>query len=384
MAGTELKIISSCARSPFFKCTRDRTVNYGECSGRLTPLSLGRSKVEEYWTLRTAAGLYDVPERPLEIRGPDAVGFLNRMFTRPIETLRVNRGRYALLCDHRGGMVCDGVLFRLEEQRFWYVHADGAIYTWMMAFADGYDIEIVDPNSWALQIQGPRALDILEACCDDGAPKKFRYFHCAQVKMGGQPVLISRTGWTGELGFEIYNLEPNVDGPALWTHLVESGRDFGMLECGTLGMNCRRIEAGILNYGTDMNDKTTPYDMGLGQFVELDQHDFVGRDALAGADKRTRFTGFKCPKGNIRWGSSVLQNGSRIGLVKAFDHSPYLKCGVGFVLLDSPDFMDATGLTIVDRQGQERPIELTALPFYDAKKRIPRGLETVEFEGVDH
>lgn len=379
MAGTQLNIISSCARSPYFPCTRDRVTIYGEGSGRITPLSLGLDKTEEYWILRKSVGLYDVPERPVEITGGDSVRFLNRVFTRPVETLSINRGRYALLCHQRGGIVCDGVLFRLDDDRYWYVHADRDIYTWLVAQADGYDVSINDPHSWALQLQGPRALEVLGTCCDDGAPAKFEYFHSTQLHMGGQDVLVSRTGWTGELGFEVYNLNPGVDGPALWNHLLEAGREFGIKECGTLGMNCRRIEAGIMNYGTDMNWETTPFDMGLAQFVDLDCHDFIGRGALLKADKRARFTGFKSPEANIKWGSIVLHDGRPAGQVKALEYSPYLECGVGFVLLDNPDLMNADGLTVADRQGQERPLELTPLPFYDPKKLIPRGLETAEF-----
>jgi len=378
MAGTQLNVISSCARSPYFECTRNQALNYGECGGRLTPLSLGNDINDEYWMLRKSVGLFDVPERPVEITGVDSVRFLNRVFTRPTEALKVGRGCYGLLCHQRGGMVCDGVLFRLDEDRFWYVHADGDMYAWLVAQADGFKVEIRDPQSWVLQVQGPRSLEVLAKCCDDGAPENFRYFDITQVRMGGQDVLVSRTGWTGELGFEVYNLDPNVDGPALWNHLLETGREFGIKGCGTLSMNPRRIEAGILNYGTDMDWNTTPFDMGLGRFVDLDSHDFVGRDALVKAEKRARFTGFKCLEGDIKWGSAVLLDGRSVGRVKAFEHSPYLQCGVGFVLLESPDLMQQTGLTVIDREGHERSIELTPLPFYDQEKRIPRGRATLE------
>ena len=106
--------------------------------------------------------------------------------------------------------------------------------------------------------------------------------------MGGQPVLISRTGWTGELGFEVYNMDPNVDGNALWSHLLEAGAPHGMEVLSTYSMNPRRIEAGIMNYGTDMGWDTTPFDLGLGDFVDFG-HDFVGRDALQAAEHAPRF-----------------------------------------------------------------------------------------------
>lgn len=381
MTGMQLNIISSCARSPWFKCTQARTHAWGEHQGRLTPVLLDRAIEEEYWSMRRAAGLFDVPERPLEIFGPDAAQFLNRMFTRPIDKLKINRGRYGLLCHHDGGLACDGVVFRLEEDRYWYVHADRDVFTWMQAHSAGFDITIRDPQSWVLQIQGPRALDILADCCDDGAPAPFNYFYAAQTRMGGQPVLVSRTGWTGELGFEIYNLDPNVDGPALWDHLLKAGTPRGLEVCSTYAMNPRRIEAGILNYGTDMDWNTTPYDLGLSNFVDLESGcDFVGRVALEQADKRPRLTGFKLQNGRVKWGSRVLQGGKAVATVKAFDYSPYLQCGVGYVLFDTPDQMKDDGLVVLDRTGHEHCIVLHALPFYDPEKRIPRGLEVAEFQ----
>lgn len=375
MAGMPLNIISSCARSPYFECTREQTRSYGEHPGRLTPVIFDREVNEEYWVLRKAAGLFDVPERPLELAGRDSARFLDRMFTRPVSTLGLNRGRYGLLCHHGGGIACDGVVFRLDEDRFWCVHADRDVFTWMSALSDGYEVSIRDPRSWVLQIQGPRSLHILADCCDGGTPTPFGYFHTAQVRMGGQPVLISRTGWTGELGFEIYNLDPDLDGPGLWNHLPETGSRNGLEPCSTYAMNPRRIEAGILNYGTDMSWDTTPFDLGLGQFVALDGHDFIGRDALIKADKRSRFSGFKLLEGDVRWGGRVLSQGEPVGAVKAFDHSPYLQCGVGYILFDSADLLERTHLVVLDRQGHERDVALHDLPFYDAGKRIPRGLE---------
>lgn len=215
-------------------------------------------------------------------------------------------------------------------------------------------------------------MDVLAKACDDGAPEPFRYFHIAETRLAGQSVLVSRTGWTGEVGFEVYNLDASVDAPALWNRLVEAGREWNMTVCGLQSMNIRRIEAGILNYRTDMDQHTTPYDMGLGAFVDLDSHGFVGRDALADADKRARFTGFKSRAGRIRYGTVVRLDGRSVGSVTTYEISPYLETGVGFVLLDDAGLMQQTGLVVADREGNELPLELVRLPFYDRDKRIPR------------
>jgi aminomethyltransferase len=372
----EIRVYSRCERSPWFDCTWNEKAFYGEYAGRLVLLSLGNDAVDEYWALRRGVGLFDVPERPVEIRGPDALQLLNPLFTRPVDRLRAGRGAYGLLCHQGGGLVCDGILFRIDEDRYWYVHADADVYTWLVAHAHGLDVEIRDPRSWVLQVQGPKSMDVLARACDGGAPERFNYFDIFEGRMGGQPVLVSRTGWSAELGFEVYNLDPGVDGPALWDHLMASGAGQGIRPCSQLSMNIRRIEGGILNYPTDMNWHTTPYDMGLGMFVDP-EHDFIGRDALRRCSRLPRFSGFKCDAGNPRYGAAIRLDGREVGRVTDFEVSPYLGYGVGFVLLDSPEYMQATGLTAALRAGGECAIELTDLPFYDAEKNIPRGLPAV-------
>ncbi len=378
MSAKQLKVVSHCNKSPWFSRTWSEDAFYGEYAGRLVLLSMGNDSVEEYWKLRKSVGLFDVPERPIEIIGRDAISFLNRMFTRPVDTLRVGRGSYGLLCHQGGGLVCDGILFKLGEDHFWYVHADADVYLWLIAHAHDYQVEIHDPGSWVLQVQGPKSMNVLTHACDGGVAADFRYFDAFQGHMGGQPVLVSRTGWSAELGFEVYNMNPDVDGPALWDHLIAAGAEFGMTGCSQLSMNIRRIEGGILNYRTDMDWCTTPYDVGLGQFVDLDSHDFVGRDALCDASREPRFSGFKCDIRSLAYGSAVLSGGKSVGRVTACEVSPYLKCGVGFVLFDTADNMNGTGFSVSDRNGNECPVELVDLPFYDAEKNIPRGLDSAD------
>ena len=370
------KVFSHCERSPWYACTAGDDAFYSEYAGRLVLLSLGNNSVDEYWHLRRGVGLFDVPERPVEICGPDALPFLNRLFTRPLDRLKVGRGTYGLLCHQRGGLVCDGIVFRIAENRYWYVHADADVTTWLVAHAHGFDVDIRDPNSWVLQVQGPKSMAVLDNACDGGAPDRLNYFDIFQGTMGGQPVLVSRTGWSAELGFEIYNLDPNIDGPALWHHLLDAGAEQNLVACGQLSMNIRRIEAGILNYRTDMDWQTSPYDMGLGMFVDL-EHDFIGRDALQQCDQSPRFTGFTCEAGCPRYDAPVKLNGETVGRVTACEVSPYLQRGVGFVLFDSPEHLQGSGFTAQQRDGSECSIELVALPFYDAEKNIPRGLPPV-------
>ena len=378
MPASRLNVISHFEKSPWFTCTANENAVYTQYAGRLVLNDIGNDIVEEYWALRKSVGLFDVPEKPLEIVGRDAVAFLNRVLTRPVDGLRVGRGSYGLLCHQGGGLVCDGILFRLGENRFWYVHADADVYLWLVAHAADYAVEIRDPRSWVLQVQGPDSLRVLERACDGGMPGEFRYFDVFEGRMGGQPVLVSRTGWSAELGCEIYNLDPDVDGPALWDHLIAAGADFNMAGLSQRSMNIRRIEGGILNYATDMDWHTTPFDMGLGAFVDLDGADFVGRDALVKAPVEARFSGFRIAGGSVAFGAPITDNGKTVGRVTAYEISPYLQCGVGFVLFDSPRYLAEKGLRVADRQGEQQALELVQLPFYDAEKNIPRGLPAVD------
>ena len=378
MSSQKLNVISHCGKSPWFSRTWSENSFYGEYADRLVLLSLGNDTVDEYWKLRKSVGLFDVPERPVEIKGPDAVSFLNRVFTRPVDKLRAGRGSYGLLCHQGGGMVCDGILFKLAEDHYWYVHADADVYLWLVAHAHDYKVRIRDPQSWVLQVQGPQSMAVLANAVDGGAPEEFRYFDAFQGHMGGQPVLVSRTGWSAELGFEVYNMEASVDGEALWDHLIAAGAEFEMTGCSQLSMNIRRIEGGILNYRTDMDWDTTPYDMGLGMFVDLESHNFVGRDALRNANRDPRFCGFKCEGKTLRYGAEVMSGEIQVGRVTAYEVSPYLQCGVGFVLFDSPDSINGSGFWIADREDNACPVELVDLPFYDAEKNIPRGLQATD------
>lgn len=171
---------------------------------RLTAMTMtNRSAHDAYWRLRRQAILRHTGEFPIEIVGPDAERLLNLVFTRDIAKQRVWRCSYQIACYDDGGMILDGVLVRLSAHRFWYGQADGDLTDWLRAHARGMDVAIRDPEVWISQVQGPESLKILEAAVDDGYPEPFRYFDAAQVTIAGQKVVISRTGFTNELGWEV-------------------------------------------------------------------------------------------------------------------------------------------------------------------------------------
>ena len=327
--------------------------------------------VDGYWLLRQQAAVLHTGEFPLQFRGPDAERLLDKLFTKDITKIRPGRCGYGIACYDDGGLLVDGILLRLEPELFWYAQADGDFYSWARAHAAGMDVEISDPGVFVSQVQGPNALKILEAACDDGMPDPFGYFAMARVSLGGQQVVITRTGYTNELGWEFYT-EPQHDADALWQHLTAAGEAYGMSLFGLDSMHIRRIEAGILNAGSDFDHNTTPYDVGLGRFIDEDKGDFIGKAALANASRDNRQSGLKCTA-EPHIGGEILANGKAVGKVTAGAFSPYLQSGIGIGLMDSAGFAEGDSVEIRCIDGELHAGELAELPLYDKEAEIPRG-----------
>ncbi|WP_158540184.1 aminomethyltransferase family protein [Rhodosalinus halophilus] len=339
---------------------------------RLTAMSMaGFSADDAYWQLRRHAILRHTGELPIEIRGPDAEKLLNFVFTRDVAKTRVGRCSYQIACYEDGGMILDGVLVRLAEDRFWYGQADGDLTDWLIAHARGMDVEVFDPHVWISQVQGPDSLRILEAAVDDAYPEPFRYFDAARVRIAGQEVVVTRSGFTNELGWEVY-LEPETDAQAVGERLLEAGRPCGLRPVAIGG--ARRIEAGLLNAGSDFDASVTPFAAGLGAMVSLEKPEFIGKAALEKADRRRRTWGLRVPGGVPRLGDSLHHDGVPAGRICSAAWSPYQRCGVAIVRLHDPDIGPETRLEVACRDGRTRPAETCDLPMYDRERKIPRGL----------
>ncbi|MEM7118712.1 MAG: aminomethyltransferase family protein [Chloroflexota bacterium] len=370
-------------QSPYLaKYMNDQAV-FGLYANRFYPLSLGGNPLEDYWKLRRGVMLYDVPEKPIEIKGLDAITLLEKVFARKISSLKVGRARYAIACTPQGTILMDGVVIRLAQNRFWYVKANGEFDSLLQAYADGLEVTIRDPRSWVLQVQGPKAMDVLKVATKWQVPSNFGYFHAGIFNFGGQELLVSRTGWTGEMGFEVYSNE-QTDHHALWEHLMESGKLYG-LQFGSLeSMGIRRIEAGILDNGTDIDTTMTPFEAGLGMFVDLSKPEFVGKKALETADRRTLLFGLVSKMGVPSAGLEIFANDELVGKITAGDWSPTLEKGIGYVRFsrhtDGNDGWLGKMVKLKDKNGRFHPSQVVSLPFYDAKKRIPRGLATTDVD----
>ena len=338
---------------------------------RLTAMRMSNASADDaYWRLRRQVILRHTGELPIEVRGPDAERLLNLVFTRDVGKIRVGRCSYQIACDDHGGMMMDGVLVRLAGDRFWYGQADGDLTQWLKAHARGMDVEIRDPDVWISQVQGPDSLRVLEAAVDDAYPSRFRYFDAARVSIAGQNLRITRTGFTNELGWELY-LEPGTDARAVGERLLAAGAPYGLAPVAIGG--ARRIEGGLLNAGSDFDATITPFAAGLGAMVDLDKGAFIGREALQESDRRPRTWGLRVPGGLARIGRYVSKDGVTLGRVCSTAWSPFQRCGVAIVRLDDPELTPGTTLDVVCADDRTREGETCPLPMYDRDRQIPRG-----------
>ena len=368
-------------QSPFVhRYVTDQTI-FGLYCDRLYPLKSADDEdpIPKYWKLRNGVLLYDVPEQPLEIVGPDAVRVLEKVLVCQAETLGVGRGRYGIACNEDGTVVMDGVFMRLGPDRYWYVKANGEFTSWLKAGAIGLDAEVSDPQSQVLQIQGPKSLDVLNAAIGGGLSADFKYFRAGFFDIGGQTLWVSRTGWTGEVGIEVYcNSGPEpTDHDALWDHLFACGEQFGMEFSSSSSMGIRRIEAGILDNGSDIEPDLTPFGAGLGQFVNFGKGDFIGRAALETGDRTQLLFGLVCPTATPESGMSVHFGTSPVGHMTIGTWSPTLEAGVGYVRFYRPlpgDEWLGKSVYLHDRDGVPHEATVDLLPFVDKEKRLPRAV----------
>ncbi|MFD1160593.1 aminomethyltransferase family protein [Roseovarius aestuarii] len=361
--------------SPFIARTDCPEMIRGVYAGRYFPIFIGEDYLDKYWCLRQKALIFDVPEKPVEISGPDVVPFLEKIFARKVATMTQGRGYYAIACTPQGGVFMDGVMFRLGENRFWYVQADGPFETWLLAHSGGFDVTISDPESRVLQIQGPASMAIMNAASGGAIDETLKYFRSGYYDLGGQQLYVSRTGFTNELGYEIYCDGPNTDHLALWDLLMACGTPHGMEFSSTRALTIRRIEGGILGNLTDMTPDMTPFEAGLAPFIDMGKGDFIGREALVGKDTRSCLFGLTCETETPAAGSDVIDGDMVVGRITAGIPSPTLGLGVGYVHFRSPG--DWVGRTLSMRlpDGTVHAGQIVEVPFFDREKNIVRGVD---------
>ncbi len=358
--------------SPFHEFYANENTVLRVCAGRFFPHYNGEDVSDAYWSLRRNAAVFDVPERPIEISGPDSIKFLNFIFTRNINRLKVGKGFYVLACTQDGGIFMDGILFKLSKDRFWFVQPDGDMLTWLRAYKSNYNVELFDPESRVLQIQGPNSFKILSAASSGKISEKLKYFDSGFFKIGNQSVYVSRTGWTGELGYEIYTVKGKTNYQCLWEYLFKIGANYGMMFSSMQAMNIRRIEAGIFDSGSDFDVYTNPFQMGLEKFIDFKKKDFLGKKALTGFQKSKEIVGVISGAVVPLRGDVVYQGKMQIGKITTGAYSPFFKSGIGYLKLNRELSLTDEVLIMLSKTAGPTTCKYTDLPFYDPNKRLAR------------
>ena len=381
----EVLLYSRIRKSPFFYASRRHGVHmYSFYNHMYHPRHYG-DPVEEYWQLLNGVTLWDVGvERQVEITGPDAFALANMLVPRDLNKCAVGQCKYVFITAPDGGIINDPILLRLEENRFWISVADSDVLLWAMgvAYNSGLDVKIGEPDIGPMQIQGPKSGGVLVDLFGEDA-LEIPYYFCREYQLDGVDVIVSRTGYTAELGFEIYVKDATRNGVRMWETVLEAGKPHGLRPIGPC--HIKRIEAGILALGCDMWFDTNPYevDMGYEWMVDLDQEaEFVGKEALRGIKAegiKRKLVGVEiggAQLGSYNDGSMidffpVHSNGDRIGNVTSACYSPRLEKNIGFAMVPIEYAEFGTELEV------ETPTERTSAvvvrrPFIDPEKEVPK------------
>ena len=331
---------------------------------------------QNFWYLVNDAILCDVSvERQVQIKGPDAAKFTQFLCCRDLSKCQVGQCKYVLITDQDGGIINDPILLKLAEDHFWLSIADSDVLLWARGVAvnSGMDVDISEPDVSPLQLQGPKSRDVLRAAFGD-APTELKYYRFMEFDWDGVPLIISRTGWSSELGYEIF-LRDGTQGDKLWEHLMAMGGPLGLKPGHTSSI--RRIEAGMLSYHADMTLANNPYEMGMGRLVDLDMEaDFISKAALTLIKERgvsQQLVGLEIDgapfvgSNDFFW--PVLKEGVKVGTVTSAIYSPRLQKNIALAMI-SIDHTASGRVLQVDKLSETRACTVVPIPFYDPKKSL--------------
>lgn len=372
-------------KSPYFYASRKHGVAaYSVYNHTYHPRHYG-DPVTEYWQLLQGVTLWDVGvERQLEISGPDAFAFTNLLTPRDLTKCAVGQCKYAFITGPDGGILNDPVLLRLDENRFWLSLADSDIGLWVRGLAhfSDYDVTVREIDVAPVQVQGPRSKDVMVELLGESV-LDVPYYYLHTFDLDGMRVVVSRTGYTAELGYEVYLHEASRHAQRLWDAVLEAGRAHDIAVIGPC--HIRRIEAGILSHGADMWWDTTPYEVGYDQHWMVDLHqeaDFIGKDALT----RIRDEGVSrllvgVEIGGSRLGSfndgtmidtfPVYVEDRAVGQVTSACYSPRLDKNIGYAMVPIEHSALGTALEVAAPTGRAEAT-VVEKPFVDPRKQIPK------------
>ena len=364
-------------RSPFFEATvRDGATGFSVYNHMYIPRDFGDPE-KNFWNLISKARLSDVSvQRQVEITGKDAYAFTQLLTPRNFSNLSIGQCKYVLITDELGGILNDPVLIRLEEDCFWLSIADSDFLLWAkgVAINSGYEVKITEPDVSPLQLQGPRSGEIVYKLFGDRARKLNYYWH-DHFYLEDMSLVVSRTGWSNELGYEIF-LKDSKRGSDLWEAIMRAGQEFGLKPGHT--STIRRVEAGMLSYHADMDSTTNPFELGLDRLVDLEmQAKFIGKDAL----RKTKSQGVERKQIGIEIVGGPLvgpntqiwmlcADGVEVGKITSAIYSPRLKKNIALGMVSVEFSTLGTELKIVTEAGVRSGV-VVQKPFFDQQKQIP-------------
>ena len=363
-------------KSPYF----DSTVKWGATGFSVynhmyIPRDFGDPE-QNFWNLIEKAILCDVAvERQVEITGPDAYKFTQLLTPRDLSKLAIGQCKYVLITNNDGGILNDPVLLRLAENHFWLSLADSDVLLWAQGVAvnSGLNVQIKEPDVSPLQLQGPTSGDIMVKLFGEDI-KDLKYYWLKEYNLDGIPLIISRTGWSSELGYEIY-LRDGSKGNELYEKIMEAGKEYGIKPGHTSSI--RRIEGGMLSYHADADINTNPFELGLDRLVSLDSDiDFVGKKAL----KKIKQDGIKRKQVGLEIDCKPLtgpnttfwpveKNNKKIGKITSAVYSPRLKKNIALAMIEIEQSETGTKLEVITNEGKYNSV-VVEKPFYDPKKKI--------------
>jgi aminomethyltransferase len=363
-------------KSPYF----DSTVKWGATGFSVynhmyIPRDFG-SPEQNFWNLIQTAILCDVAvERQVEITGPDAYKFTQLITPRDLSKLAIGQCKYVLITNNEGGILNDPVLLRLAENHFWLSLADSDVLLWAQGVAvnSGLNVQIKEPDVSPLQLQGPNSGEIMVKLFGEDI-RELKYYWLREYNLDGIPLIVSRTGWSSELGYEIY-LRDGSKGNELYEKIMEAGKTHGLQPGHTSSI--RRIEGGMLSYHADADINTNPFELGLDRLVNLDTDiNFVGKEAL----KSIKQNGIKRKQVGIEIDCEPLtgpnttfwelqKDNKKIGKVTSAVYSPRLKKNIALAMVEIQQTEIGNKFEVISNEGKFN-CTVVEKPFYDPKKKI--------------
>ena len=363
-------------KSPYFDATvRWGATGFSVYNHMYIPRDFGNPE-QNFWNLVNDAILCDVAvERQVEITGPDAAKFVQMLTPRDLSKMAVGQCKYILITNADGGILNDPILLRLAENHFWISLADSDILLWAQGVAihSGMDVHLCEPDVSPLQLQGPKSGLIMQELFGESI-LDLKYYWLREVELDGIPLIVSRTGWSSELGYEIY-LRDSAYGDTLWERIMAAGLPHGLKPGHTSSI--RRIEGGMLSYHADADINTNPFELGYDRLVNLDiEAEFIGKAALRRikeAGPRRKQIGLVIDCAPLQGPNTtfwvITQDGAEIGKVTSAVYSPRLEQNIALAMVGAEHAVTGAKVEVVTKSGPT-PATIVDFPFYDPKKSL--------------